>query len=321
MARLFDQVIGHKKMVEQLLAAVDAGRLSHTLLLVGPSGIGKTMVAQGLAQALVCEETSQACGRCPSCIRIGKGESEALLHVAPDGSQIKMDQAQEILRFLNLQAWGKARVIIIEDAHLLNVQAANALLKSLEEPPEKTFFILTALNAYGVLPTIRSRSQVSRFAPLDREEVRSLGGVEDWMVESCMGRLDVLAQLREPEVMERRQGALRLWAGLGEKPPMELARNSHEQAGDKESSVQLIQWWRQMLRDARFCQDQLEPLIHSDFRQPIERQSQLSAETLHWLHQELMELESGIRGNWDRQLAFENFFLRADELVRSSETR
>ena len=98
---------------------------------------------------------------------------------------------------------------------------------------------------------------------------------------------------------------------------MELAKASIEQAGDKEGSMQLIQWWRQMLRDARFCQDDLEPLIHSDFRQPIERFSQLAPDVLHWLHQELMELEAGMKGNWDRQLAFETFFLRADELVRA----
>lgn len=316
MARLFDQVIGHARVIEQLLAAREANRLSQTQLLVGPSGIGKSLVARGLAQSLVCETSVRACGSCPSCLRMAKGESEALFYVAPEGTQIKMEQSQEALRYLNLQTWGNARVVIIEDAHLLNVQAANALLKSLEEPPEKTYFILTAINAYSVLSTIRSRSQVTRLAPLSREDVRTMGDVEDWMVESCMGRLDVLSQLREPEVMEKRTEALRLCAGLGVRPPLELARELYSQTGDKESCIQVLQWWRQMLRDAIFHRDQLEPLIHSDFIEPIERLGAHSSDVLHWLNQELLELEGGIVGNWDRQLAFETFFLRADEVLR-----
>ncbi|MCC7405197.1 MAG: AAA family ATPase [Bdellovibrionales bacterium] len=317
MARLFEQIVGHGAVLERLLEAAARGRLSPTLLLVGAPGIGKTLVARALAQALVCDRTAQACGACPPCLRIGKGESESLLHVAPDGLQIKMEQAQEVLRFLNLQAWGKARIVLLEDAHLLNVQAANALLKSLEEPPEKTFFILTAINAQSVLATIRSRSQLVRLVPLSATEIKSLGPVEDWMVQSSMGRLDVLSQLRDPQVVERRQAALNLWLEVGLRSPLSLAQASIEQAEDKEQTLQLVQWWRQLLRDACFRQRQLGPLIHSDLVAITDRLTSMPAELLHGLHQELLDLEAGLKGNWDRQLAFENFFLRADAVVRA----
>jgi hypothetical protein len=147
--------------------------------------------------------------------------------------------------------------------------------------------------------------------------MKSLGEVEDWMVQSSMGRLDVLAQLRDPQVVERRQAALNLWLEVGVRSPLSLAQASIEQAEDKEQTLQLVQWWRQLLRDACFRQKHLKPLIHSDFATIADQLAPLPAELLHGLHQELLELEAGLKGNWDRQLAFENFFLRADAVVRA----
>ncbi|MCB0362405.1 MAG: AAA family ATPase, partial [Bdellovibrionales bacterium] len=135
MARLFDLLIGHHQPKERLLSALTEKRLSPNLLLVGPGGIGKSRFARALAQEIVCpQKTPFACGICPACRRIERGESESLLHILPDGLQIKIDQAQKILDFLSLRAWGSSRVVILEEAHRLNIQAANSLLKSLEEP-------------------------------------------------------------------------------------------------------------------------------------------------------------------------------------------
>jgi hypothetical protein len=90
--------------------------------------------------------------------------------VEPQGASIKVEQAREILRFLSLQRIGRARVVIIDQAHLLNAQAANALLKIVEEPPADVFFVLVTDQPSSLLPTVRSRAQLMRFVPLtDRE--------------------------------------------------------------------------------------------------------------------------------------------------------
>lgn len=318
MARLFDQIVGHKTAQDRLLSAVEMGRLSPTLLLVGPAGIGKKLFSRSLAQALVCEVDRRGCGECPSCRRIERGESEALLHISPSGTQIKIEQSHEILRFLNLRAWGRSRVIIIEEAHRLNLQAANALLKALEEPQEGTYFVLTAVSAYSVLSTIRSRSQIVRLAPLSRSDLGQIPGVEDWMKASCMGRLDVLNQLREPEVITQRQATLRLWSQLAEKAPFEMAREMTEIGKDQDEGLRSSQWARQLIRDALFKREGLVPFIHSDSLPEIDKMSQLDPKILHWLHAELLEIEDGIQRNWDRHLTWDAFFVRANEAMNAT---
>lgn len=319
MARIFDQIVGHQSVQERLLEAMAADRFPSTLLLAGPSGVGKVLLARALAQALVCENHRRACGLCSACERIDKGESEDLLHISSsNGAPIKMEQAHEIRSFLHLQVWGRARVVLIEDAHHLNSQAANALLKSLEEPPEKTFYILTATNAHRLLSTIRSRCQVIRIGLLSRSELQSLGEAENWMLESSMGRMDILNQLRDPEIKKQRTAALGVFGQMGERSPLDLGRETMLIGGDREGALRLSQWFRQLFRDALFYREGLTPLIHSDFPGEIEKLSQLGSSALHWLHGEILELEEGLRRNWDRQLAWEVFFIRASEAVSAN---
>src|SRR5690606_28241588 len=96
-----------------------------------------------------------------------------LLEVEPQGANIKIEQARQIVKFVELAHTG-ARAVILNDAHLLNAHAANSLLKTLEEPPAKTWFFLIAPSAAAVLPTLRSRSQLIRFGALSKEAIQKL---------------------------------------------------------------------------------------------------------------------------------------------------
>lgn len=199
MAQILARVCGHGATVRRLIEAREKQRLASTLLFAGPSGVGKKLSALALTQALVCENpvASGACGLCGACLRIESGQSESLMVVEPDGANIKIEQAREILKFISLRKLGRARVVIIDQAHLLNLQAANALLKSLEEPPPDTFFILLAPVASAVLITIRSRTQMVRFRPLTAQELKSVLGptVDDWVLTSACGSLEIAARL------------------------------------------------------------------------------------------------------------------------------
>jgi DNA polymerase-3 subunit delta' len=180
----------HDSVVEQFRRALGRGRLASTFLFVGPEGVGKRAFALKLAQALLCERAPEAeldpCERCPGCVQVTAGTHPDLELVArPEGrSGLLVEQfigalerrGQEGLchNLARRPMMGSRRVAIIDDADTLEGEAANCLLKILEEPPPRSVMVLIGTSAEVQLPTIRSRCQIVRFAPLRRETVADL---------------------------------------------------------------------------------------------------------------------------------------------------
>lgn len=209
--------------------AASRGRLGHTLLFAGPHGVGKRVVARALAQSLFCsrhDETElEACGECPGCKQVLAGTHPDLLTVArPEGKStipIALLLGEDELRGksglcyeLSLRPLSGARkVAIIDEAEYLGDEAANALLKTLEEPPPGAVLILIADAPESLLATIRSRCQVLRFGPLSQGDLAPLivsqGLASDPATAESISRLadGTLAQARalvEPELRDRR---------------------------------------------------------------------------------------------------------------------
>lgn len=174
----FAEIVGHDQQIEFLRRVAAAGRLAHSILLAGPPGVGKRLVADALAAMLLCEEKgADACGQCPSCRQLGAGSHPDVLVIGlPKGKrEIPIDKARELNQFLRLQPLrGGRKIAVVDDAHLLNLPAQNALLKGLEEPPPESIAILVAHNADALLPTIRSRCQRVLFAPLSEPQVATV---------------------------------------------------------------------------------------------------------------------------------------------------
>jgi DNA polymerase-3 subunit delta' len=169
----------HKAEAEALLARKD--RLPHALLLRGPQGIGKLAFAETLAEALLCERpaaSGAACGKCTACAWMGQGSHPDLRRLEPENlseaseaeqgaerkekasTQITVEQVRSIADFIYVTSHrGGAKVVLIHPAEALNANAANALLKGLEEPPPRTHFLLVTHRWHQLLPTIRSRCQ------------------------------------------------------------------------------------------------------------------------------------------------------------------
>jgi len=158
--------IGHQKTYQKLLDLHQSGRLPHALLFLGPEGIGKQRVARQLARQILKAEPSS-----PEDPPLEATHPDFIL-LEPEGGRIKIDTIREIKKNLNYAPLkGESRVVLMTDAHTMNAAAANALLKSLEEPPPGTFFILVT-HALGWLPrTIVSRSQKILFPPLNPSEM------------------------------------------------------------------------------------------------------------------------------------------------------
>ena len=170
----FASLLGHEKPKALLREAVAKNKLAHAYLFRGPDGVGKKRAALTLAAYINCKNPleNDSCGRCPSCRKYFSGNHPDLVLVEPDGAAIKIDQVRELkhqLTFPPLEA--QTRVVIIEDIHTMRREAANSLLKTLEEPAAGDLLILTAEPAAKVLPTILSRCQTIPFGPLDHADM------------------------------------------------------------------------------------------------------------------------------------------------------
>lgn len=313
MARILDSLQGHSQVIATLEQSLISGRFPMTSIFSGPSGIGKKLAALGLVQALVCESrgasSSKACGVCGACLRVEAQQSEALMIVEPSGTQIKIERAQEILRFLNLQKLGKARAVIIDQAHLLNPQASNALLKSIEEPAPGNHFFLMTSNPSALLPTIRSRSQVFRFAALGAEELKKIGHFEEWVIRSSQGSVEVAQQLasEESNSAQLRLEALKIFSEALSGRANEAALK--EFTSDKMSALFLVRCWLTALRDFSFSRaGRMDQIINSDQPDLVQWGSKFEPEQINELAQALLQIERDIHGQIDRQLSFENFW-------------
>lgn len=206
-------VRGHDRVVESLRRGLAVGRFPHALLFVGPEGIGKRRFAQRLAQALLCErnaiEQMESCGACPGCQQVEAGTHPDVLAVSrpEEKHELPIDVIRQLNHDLALKPMrGTRRVAIVDDADALSEEAANAFLKTLEEPPPGSVLILIGTAAELQLDTILSRCRIVRFEPLpaadlaqvlldqgivaDRAEAERLAALGEGSVGRALGLAD-----------------------------------------------------------------------------------------------------------------------------------
>lgn len=190
-------IIGHRRLTTLIARAIERESLPPTLLFAGPSGVGKWAVARATAQTVNCLEPRlrsragaqahdahelavDACGTCRSCDRIARGVHVDVLMLEPDDrASIKIDVVRDVLSRTSYRPFeGRRRVVLIREADTLEPASQNSLLKSLEEPPPGTMFILTTAVPGALLPTVRSRCMRLRFGRLTSAEV-AMGLVRD----------------------------------------------------------------------------------------------------------------------------------------------
>ena len=190
---MFDQIAGNSRVKQVLKRMLDAGRLPGALLFAGEEGVGKKLFALEVARALNCRtpRDNEACGQCSACKRIAKlnyperddadewnqiiwtDHPDVGLVIAPK-RVLRVEQMRQIEKEANFRPFeGKARVFLIDEADKLNDASANALLKVLEEPPRTSHLILITARPAMLLPTILSRCQMIRFAPLTPDEIET----------------------------------------------------------------------------------------------------------------------------------------------------
>lgn len=166
-----EQIAGQWKAKQMLQHALRSGKVSHAYLFHGPAGTGRKAMALAFAKALFCTSGGDdSCGECLECRKFEHGNQPDLIQIAPAGQSIKIEQIRELQQEFAYRGSGTGRkVYMIERAETMTVQAANSLLKFLEEPLSPVTAILITDNGQAVLPTIRSRTQGVPFLPLPPE--------------------------------------------------------------------------------------------------------------------------------------------------------
>ncbi|MFO7715941.1 DNA polymerase III subunit delta' [Desulfosarcina sp.] len=191
----FRAIVGQHQPIRLLKSFIRNGTLPHALLFSGDDGVGKKMTATAFAMACNCLalkstirqrphlDAVDACGNCAPCRKIAGNQHPDIIRVAPHASVIRIAQIRALLQTLTLKPnEADRRVVILSEAQAMNPEAGNALLKVLEEPPDRTLLVLTARQRSDLLPTVVSRCRHIRFSPLCAADLKQLlettGGVE-----------------------------------------------------------------------------------------------------------------------------------------------
>lgn len=316
MARIIESVTGHDSEILKLTHLKESGRWPHALLFVGLSGIGKKKIALAFAQSLVCRELPGGCGICGPCLRIEKKQSESLIIIEPDPELarpvIKVEKIRELLDSLALASIGFSRVIIIDQAHTLNAQASNALLKTLEEPFENIYFILIANNVQQFLPTIRSRTQVIRFSALTYEQVKKIKpNLPDWTYRSSRGQIDRLELLSSKEGALKREEALDFFEQFCQDQNFLTDKSWKDPVKDRAWAIFCINCWLQMARDGVVLKTQAQKyILNTDQVERLKQLYSLSVNKLLNFCLRLIQAEKDINANADAVLVFEELWIQ-----------
>ncbi len=171
----FDKIVGHEKIKEHLINAINLNKVSHAYIFNGAEGIGKKTLAAAFAKTVQCEEGGSApCGKCRSCIQADSGNQPDIIwvgHEKPASIGVEDVRMQVNSDILIKPYSSRYKVYIIDDAQKMTVQAQNAILKTIEEPPAYGIIVLLTTNADSLLPTILSRCVTLNLKPVSNKEI------------------------------------------------------------------------------------------------------------------------------------------------------
>jgi len=320
----FNDILGQEKQKIILRRSMERDRVSHAYLFHGIRGIGKFETSRAFAMALNCRNLpGDACGTCSSCRKIKEKNHPDVMEIRPDGAFIKMAAIRELQHQIQFRPYeGKRKVFLLDDAERMNDPAANALLKTLEEPNPGNVLILISSHPYRLPRTIPSRCQPLRFDPLpDRSisvflmERHSLDSARaDLVAAAAGGSLEKALEMLREEYHSRKNVLIDRFAScLDGKDPLDLfslpavfGENRLEIAG----KLQILEtWYRDMLitREGKSS----DGLIHPDLAGKTESLSRkLSGEDIIASILAIRRAREAIEQNANRQLTLESMLFK-----------
>ncbi len=316
-------IVGHEWALDLLAQAISSGRLRHAYLFAGPAQVGKRTLARAFGQALMCErQTGAPCGQCRACKRIADGRYPDVQLIAAEKNVIQIEQVRRIQTDAALSPLeGRYRVFILREIERATLPAANALLKTLEEPPPQVILLLTCTRRDQVLPTILSRCQIVPLRPLPlaqvAEALRTRWGVEEeraaLLARLSGGRIGWAVDAHnDPALWEARARALDDLLALaadGIIGRLAYAEKLSRHAADVQETLGLwATWWRDVLLLQRGLPD---AIINLDRRVQLSQQAALfRPEQVERALADLTQTVHRLKANVNARLALDVLALR-----------
>ncbi len=347
----FDEVVGQEHVTRTLAGALASGRLAHAFCFTGPRGVGKTSVARILAKAMNCENgpTDQPCGECAMCRQIDAGSAVDVQEIdAASNSRVEdVRELREVIRYRPQAA--RYRVTILDEVHMLSKAAFNALLKTLEEPPEHAVFILATTDVHKVPLTILSRCQrydFRRLPPrllaehlgrvlesegcrLAKESLALMAREADGSVRDALSLLDQVLSLGREELSHRevvellglvdrelvRATCQAVLAGDGARV-LELVEQVFAAGGEMQAFFAALQEHLRNLAAAKAAPQgaELFGLTDEELAELREQAAGVSAETLHEVFEHLARAEEMFRRAGQPRLVMEMILLKLTQI-------
>lgn len=328
----FKKVVGHLKAKKVLQNALAENRVAHAYLFHGPAGIGKTVLAKALAGALLCrEDSTDACGKCSVCRRLETGQFPDFFMISPPPghavSTIKIDQVRELQKKAQFKPYeAQRKVYLIDRAEGMTRDAANCLLKVLEDPPPDTIFLLTTVNPHRLPPTIISRCQMIPLTKVPASQIEEMlvsGRKADHETAILLAALadgmpgKALEMAEESKGLETRSLVFQTIDRIDEGNINELLKTAEELEKQKELIPEVLEllmlWYRDQLLWIQTADEQF--IINIDKLNRLKARSQVKKDYLVRSITDIMEAKARIGQNVNLKLTLEVLLLR---LARSA---
>ena len=328
-AKGFAGIIGHTDVVRHMQTAIRTGKVSHAYILAGESGSGKRLLSSLFAMTLQCEEHgTEPCQRCASCRKALTGNHPDILYVMHEkiGSVSVDDIRGQVVNDVAIRPYeSRYKIYIVDDASKMTPQAQNALLKTLEEPPEYVVLLLLAENPEALLPTILSRCVMLRLAPVSDAEMKEFlmnqlhvpdyqAEIEASFAQGNIGKAKMIAQ--SSEFLEMTENAIRQMKRSKSMEILEMVDAIKGLSGEKQNARDYLDIYTMWFRDVLLFKatKEIDGLIFKEEVSAIrERASQSSYEGLQKILDAIRLADDRLRANVNFDLTMELLYLTMKE--------
>jgi DNA polymerase-3 subunit delta' len=330
----FHSIIGHQRPIKWLQTAVETHHLGHAYIFHGEPAIGKRRTAIALTQLLLCEyphsdSAPDACGTCRSCYQVEQAIHPDCVIIQPEDGQkqtpkIKIDQIRAIEHLVIYRPLiGSHKVCLIDDADTMTIEAANALLKTLEDPPDHCLFLLISSRPEHLLPTIRSRCITLRFSPLPIDDIAGFLTQHSTMKAHDCTLVSTFSQGRPGQALHMDPEDLKIklrqyWTLLFGEHLTSAAQifDISDSLVKSHQVPEAIYWFQQGLRDLLLLSvdESNSPIFYRDQESTLRQLAQrITPSAILDLSQELHQLERGQQRNLNMQIGLEQFFFHLQD--------
>ena len=323
----WSSIVGQEDAVGRLRKLCKGERMPHALLFAGPESVGKYLSAKTLAAALLCESGDAPCGTCRSCRMVENESHPDLVVVRPDKQNIKIGEIRKMQKDLSLAPYmAERRVCIIDEADKMRDEAANSILKTLEEPVGDVVFILITAKRYQLLDTIRSRCMLVQFGSvpwdaLASELVRRGANEKDAFLAARLagGRFAPAEEILAEDGQSARQAAIDMFfrtVTMSEKDIWQTA--SAWDMCERDEVLRRLGSLKLLVRDAMvYAADLDEQIINSDCLERFAQAKNVwSQRTLSLFMRELVKREQSVKNNGNIKLVIEAMLLAWRSMIQ-----